>query len=152
MPPSICPSIFIQLLRQRLLPLAAGDIHGVRLRNEQLRIQTKLEKLTNIPITGNLENLAKLIIFWSEIMPKVSSTDLSNKLGQYQDEALKRPLIITKNNRDRLVMLSIEEYRRLKQLDRTALFVEELTDADLEAIRGAEVPIEHDHLNVEYEG
>ncbi len=32
MPPSICPSIFIQLCRQRFLPLAAGDIHGVRLR------------------------------------------------------------------------------------------------------------------------
>ena len=85
-------------------------------------------------------------------MPKVSSTDLSNKLGQYQDEALKRPLIITKNNRDRLVMLSIEEYRRLKQLDRKVLFVKELTDSDLEAISRAEVPIEHDHLNVEFEG
>ncbi len=85
-------------------------------------------------------------------MPKVSSTDLSNKQGQYQDEALKRPLIITKNNRDRLVMMSIEEYRRLKQLDRKALFVEELTDADLEAINRAEIPVEHDHLNVEYEG
>ncbi len=84
-------------------------------------------------------------------MPRVSSTDLSNKLGQYQDEALKRPLIITKNNRERLVMLSIEEYRRLKQLDRKALFVEELTDADLEAISRAEVPVEHDHLNIEYE-
>ena len=85
-------------------------------------------------------------------MLKVSSTDLSNKLGQYQDEALKRPIIITKNNRDRLVMMSIEEYRRLKQLDRKALFVEELTDADLEAISRAEVSGEHDHLNVEYEG
>jgi prevent-host-death family protein len=85
-------------------------------------------------------------------MPRVSSTDLSNKLGQYQDEALKGPVIITKNNRERLVMLSIEEYRRLKQLDRKALFVEELTDADLEAINRAEVSARHDHLNVEYEG
>ncbi len=85
-------------------------------------------------------------------MPRVSSTDLSNKLGLYQDEALKGPVIITKNNRERLVMLSIEEYRRLKQLDRKALFVEELTDADLEAISRAEVPAQHDHLNVEYEG
>ncbi len=85
-------------------------------------------------------------------MPRVSATDRSNKLGQYQDEALKRPLIITKNNCDRLVMLSIEEYRRLKQLDRKSLFVEELTDADLAAISRAEVPVEHDHLNVEYEG
>ncbi len=70
-----------------------------------------------------------------------SSTDLSNKLGQYQDDALKRPLIITKNNRERLVMLSIEEYRRLKQLDRKSLFVEDLSDADLEAISRAEVPV-----------
>ncbi len=85
-------------------------------------------------------------------MPRVSSTDLSNRLGQYQDEGLKRPLIITKNNRDRLVMLSIEEYRRLKQLDRKALFVEELADSDLEAIGRAEVPVEHGHLNAEYEG
>ena len=106
-------------------------------------------------------------------MPRVSSTDLSNRLGQYQDDAivtaasdrlerggrrhkdlvaLIRPVIITKNNRDRLVMLSIEEYRRLKQLDRKALVVDELTDADLEAISRAEVPVEHDHLHAEYEG
>ncbi len=74
-------------------------------------------------------------------MPKVSSTDLSNKLGQYQDESLNRPLIITKNNRERLVKLSIEEHRRLKQLDRKSLFVEEVTDSDLEAISRAEVPV-----------
>ena len=49
-------------------------------------------------------------------------------------------------------MLSIEEYHRLKQLDRKALFVEELTDADLEAINRAEVSVEHDHLNAEYKG
>ena len=85
-------------------------------------------------------------------MARVSSTDLSNRLGQYQDEALKHPVIIPKNNRERLVMLSIEEYRRLKQLDRKALFVEELTDADLEAISRAEVAVEHDHLNAEFEG
>ena len=85
-------------------------------------------------------------------MSRVSSTELSNKLGLYQDEALKRPVIITKNNRERLVMLSIDEYRRLKQLDRKALFVEELSDAELEAISRAEVPAEYDHLNAEYDG
>jgi len=84
-------------------------------------------------------------------MSRVSSTELSNKLGQYQDEALKRPVIITKNRRERLVLMSIEEYRRLKQMDRQALFVEELSDAELEAIRNAEVPTEYDHLNIECE-
>ncbi len=37
-------------------------------------------------------------------MPRVSSTNLSNRLSQYQDEALKHPVIITKNNRERLVI------------------------------------------------
>ena len=36
--------------------------------------------------------------------------------------------------------------------DRKALFVEELSDAELEAISKAEVPAEHDHLDLEYEG
>ncbi len=49
-------------------------------------------------------------------------------------------------------MLSIEEYRRLKQLDRKSLFVEDLSDAGLEANSGAVVPVEHNPLNVEYEG
>ena len=36
--------------------------------------------------------------------------------------------------------------------DRKALFVEELSDVELEAISKAEVPAEHDHLDLEYEG
>ena len=36
--------------------------------------------------------------------------------------------------------------------DRKALFVEELSDAELEAISKVEVPAEHDHLDLEYEG
>ena len=35
---------------------------------------------------------------------------------------------------------------------RKALFVEELTDAELEAISKAEVPTEHDHLDIEDKG
>lgn len=36
------------------------------------------------------------------------------------------------------MILSASEYRRLKRLDRKALAVEELSDAELEAIRKAE--------------
>ncbi len=38
--------------------------------------------------------------------------------GQYQDEALTQPVAITRNGRERLVMLSADEYRRLKRRDR----------------------------------
>jgi len=73
-------------------------------------------------------------------MLKISSGDLQRKIGHIQDIALVEPVTITNNGRDRLVMMSIEEYRRLKQRDREVLRVEDFTEADLEAIRKAEVP------------
>ena len=49
---------------------------------------------------------------------------------------------ITNNGRDRLVMMSIEEYRRLKRRDRQVMAFDDFTEADLEAIRKAEPPAE----------
>ena len=43
---------------------------------------------------------------------------------------------------DRCVILSVDEYERLKRRDRHALAVEELSDAEIEAIRDAEPPAE----------
>ena len=63
-------------------------------------------------------------------------------------EALKAPLAITRNGRDRLVILSVDEYERLKGRDRQALAVEELSDTETESIRRAEPPVEaarYDH-------
>jgi hypothetical protein len=41
-----------------------------------------------------------------------------------------------------LVLLSADEYRRLKKRDREVLHVSELSDADMAAIRNAEIPKE----------
>ena len=50
------------------------------------------------------------------------------------------PVTITSNGRDRLVMMSVEEYRRLKRRDREVLRSEDFTKADLDTIRKAEPP------------
>lgn len=73
-------------------------------------------------------------------MRQFTARDLQRNIGQVQDAALKAPVAVTHHGRDRLVILSAEEYRRLKRYDRQALFVGELSDEDLSAIAAAEVP------------
>jgi prevent-host-death family protein len=46
-------------------------------------------------------------------MPRYSTSDLSRKSGDIIAEALRRPVTITQRNKPRLVLLSIEDYRRL---------------------------------------
>jgi len=81
-------------------------------------------------------------------MRRITSREFQRNFGRFQDEALKAPLSITRNGRERLVLLSIEEYTRLKRRDRRAIAVENLSDADIEAILLAEPPAEaaqYDH-------
>ncbi len=82
-------------------------------------------------------------------MITVSSGELQRNFGRYQDIALTQPVSITRNGRERIVMLSVDEYRRLKRLAREALPVGELTDAELQAIGRAEVPDKYGYLDRE---
>jgi hypothetical protein len=71
-------------------------------------------------------------------MVKVSSDEFQKHIGRYQDVALVQPVTITRNGRDRTVMISADEYHRLKRRDRRVLGLDDFTDADLAAIRAAE--------------
>ncbi|MET4606692.1 prevent-host-death family protein [Bradyrhizobium sp. JR4.1] len=46
-------------------------------------------------------------------MTQYSTSDLSRKSGDVIAEALRRPVTITQRNKPRLVLLSIEDYRKL---------------------------------------
>lgn len=76
------------------------------------------------------------------VMQRVTSREFQRNFGRFQNEALKAPLSITRNGRERLVILSAEEYARLKRRDRQAIAVENLSDADIDAILRAEPPAE----------
>ena len=71
-------------------------------------------------------------------METVSAADFQRKIGHYKDLALVEPVAITNNGRERLVLLSADEYRRLKRRDRQVMGLEDFTEADLEALRRVE--------------
>jgi prevent-host-death family protein len=82
-------------------------------------------------------------------MLTVSAAEFQRNFGRYQDEALKQPLSITRNGRDRLVVLSVEEYERLKRRDRRVFRTEDLSPSELQAIAKSEMDPIHDHLDNE---
>ena len=47
----------------------------------------------------------------------ITATEFRERAGQYIDESGKTPIIITKHQRPARVLLDVDEYRRLKQLD-----------------------------------
>ncbi len=64
-------------------------------------------------------------------MIRVTSTELQEKFGKYREAAMREPVSITAHGRDSLVLLSAEEYQRLKQRDRQALLLADLPDDEL---------------------
>ena len=82
-------------------------------------------------------------------MIKVSAAEFERNFDRYQDEALQHPLAITRDGRERLVILSTEEYQRLRRRAREVLLAGELTDAEVEAIASTEMDPRHNHLDEE---
>jgi len=78
----------------------------------------------------------------------VSSGEFLKAYGRITEAALKEPVTITSHGRERLVLLSAEEYHRLRRRDRAALYPWELSEDDLRALEAAEPPAAaaaHDH-------
>ena len=80
-------------------------------------------------------------------MIRVSSTEFGKEVGRYQDAALRQPVIVTRNGRDRTVMISAEEYLRLKRRDRQVFAAGDVPEDIVEAVRNAEIDPRHDHLD-----
>lgn len=70
--------------------------------------------------------------------PTVASAgELVRQFAHYSDVALGRPVIVTRNGRPRNVLISIEEFERLRQLDQQAFHAADTPAhflADLEAL------------------
>jgi prevent-host-death family protein len=77
---------------------------------------------------------------------KVSSTEFQQNVGRYQDAALVEPVIITKNGRDKNVLISAAAFEVLVK-GRVARRAQDLDDETLKAIAAAEVPAEFAYLD-----
>lgn len=80
-------------------------------------------------------------------MIRVSSTEFGKEVGRYQDAALSQPVIVTRNGRDRTVMISAEEYYRLKRRDRQVFAAGEMPEEMVEAVRNSEMDPSNRHLD-----
>jgi prevent-host-death family protein len=84
-------------------------------------------------------------------MIRVSSTEFGKEVGRYQDAARSQPVIVTRNGRDRTVVISAEEYRRLQRRDREVLGIVDFTNAEIDAVRWSEPSSEAEAFNGEIE-
>lgn len=84
-------------------------------------------------------------------MIKVSAADFQRDVGRYQDVALQEPVSVTRDGRDSIVLLSSDEYARLKRRDREVLDLADFTEADIEAVRRTEPSPHADAFNHEVE-
>lgn len=78
---------------------------------------------------------------------RVTTAEFVRNWGQMADKALVEPVTVTSNGRDHLVMISAEEYARLKRRDRRVVRTEELSEAEVEMIARAEPPAGTAHLD-----
>lgn len=83
----------------------------------------------------------------SKIIVRVSSTEFGKEVGRYQDMALSQPVIVTRNGRDRTIMISAKEYVRLKRRDRQVFASGEMPETLLDAIERSEMDPRHRHLD-----
>ena len=72
-------------------------------------------------------------------MPHYSTSDLSRRSGDIIADALRSPVTITQRNKPRLVLLSIEDFRRLtaRADRRRAGTIETMPDALFEEFKAA---------------
>lgn len=70
-------------------------------------------------------------------MVKVASAEFQKNIGRYQDLALTQPVVVTRNGRERTVLISAEEYTRLKRRDRQVLTLDDWTEEDIRALENS---------------
>ena len=80
---------------------------------------------------------------------RVTASEFQQSVGALCDKARAEPVIITKHGRDSLVVMSTEEWERLKRRDRRVGLTTELPEDWVEAVRDARVPDEFASLDAE---
>lgn len=80
---------------------------------------------------------------------KVTATEFQNAVGMFSDKALREPVTITKQGRDHLVLLSAEEFIRMKRRERKTGLASDISEEMLAAVIAAEPPAEASAFNHE---
>ncbi len=83
-------------------------------------------------------------------MVRMTEAELQRGFSALADRARREPVTITtQDGRDEFVVLSVEDYARLKRRDRRVGLAEDLPEEWVEAVRNAKVPDEFTAVDAE---
>ena len=82
-------------------------------------------------------------------MARVPASEFQREFGRLRRVAHREAVIVTCHGRDDVVLLSAEEYQRLRILDPRAMHVSDLTYEELAALDNMEIPSEASRYNHE---
>jgi prevent-host-death family protein len=82
----------------------------------------------------NLDKISKLEIFPMS-STRVTASQFQQSFGALSDKARHEPVVITKHGRDSLVVMSAEEWARLKRRDRRVGLAGDLPEEWIEAVQ-----------------
>lgn len=68
-------------------------------------------------------------------MRRFSSYDLQRNVARVQEAALREPVAVSYHGRDRLVIMPIDEFERLKRRDKLAISMEEMPEEFVRALQ-----------------
>jgi len=80
---------------------------------------------------------------------RVTASEFHRAFGALSDRALKEPIAITKQGRDHLVLMSADEYARLKRGRRVAGLAEDFPEPALELVKRTRMHRRHKPLDKE---
>jgi PHD/YefM family antitoxin component YafN of YafNO toxin-antitoxin module len=90
--------------------------------------------------------------YMSNMNMRVSTAEFIKNYGTLADKALMEPVTITKNGRDRLVMVSAEEFERLQRRDRRVVRIEDWTEEEFAQMSKGIEQMAEDGRNAELDG
>lgn len=81
---------------------------------------------------------------------KVPALEVARSFGRYADQALAHPVHVTKHGRTHIVLISEDEYKRLKSRDRIVFAAEDIPADLLAALqRTDDLPVDTPELAAE---
>ncbi len=75
-------------------------------------------------------------------MRKVSAAEFGRNISHYQDLALTEAVAVTRNGRERTVLIPVDEYRRLLRCDRRVMTLDDFNGEDITALETTRAPDE----------
>jgi prevent-host-death family protein len=80
---------------------------------------------------------------------RITASEFQQTFGALSDRARQEPVVITKHGRDSLVVMSAEEWDRLKRRDRRVGLTTQIAEEWVAAVRDAKVSEAFTHLDDE---